>query len=200
MKARLLSLVTAAAALVAAPVSVAQAQVETNMNGSPSRYSLELYLSQQWANSDATDGSDGIGGIGGRMMFGRGDATRALSTFFSRARAGVFATYFAKQGGSDLSAFHVGGQADFPLFAVPINGRFDPFLSLGAGVFHTRVDGPVSGTNITSNDFALTPAAGILIPISGAISFRGDLRDAIVFGQGDTSNNFVLEGGISVGF
>jgi hypothetical protein len=42
-------------------------------------------------------------------------------------------------------------------------------------------------------------AAGILIPITGEIKFRGDLRDAIVFGN-KTTNNFIAEGGISIGF
>jgi hypothetical protein len=41
---------------------------------------------------------------------------------------------------------------------------------------------------------------GVQVPITGEIKFRGDIRDAIVFGEGKTSNNFVLEGGISIGF
>ena len=188
----------AAAALLAAPLGVAHAQYDSNMNGTPSRFTVEGYLSQQWVKSDATNKYDGLGGVGARVMFGHSDATKVVSTFFQRARAGAFVTYFGKQGGNDLSAFHIGGQADFPLLATPM-AYLDPFVSLGLGVFHTSVDGAAAGTNITSNDFAFTPAVGTLIPITGAIKFRGDLRDAIVFGD-KTTNNFVAEGGISIGF
>jgi hypothetical protein len=198
MHARSFSLL-AAAALLAAPLGVARAQYDNNMNGTPSRFTVEGYLSQQWVKSDVTDKYDGVGGVGARVMFGHSDATKVVSTFFQRARAGAFVTYFAKQGGSDLTAFHIGGQADFPLLATPM-AYLDPFVSLGAGVFHTSVNGATAGTNTTSNDFALTPAVGTLIPITGAIKFRGDLRDAIIFGQNRKSNNFVAEGGISVGF
>jgi len=192
MKARWFTLGAAAALL--APVGVAHAQYEENMAGGPSKYTFELYLAQY--SVDVGDDREGIGGIGGRLMFGRGDATKVVSTFFNRARAGVFATYTAEQ--KDITTLHVGGQADFPLFAAPVvNGFLDPFISLGAGLFRTSVD--VIGGDNSSNDFAFTPAIGTMIPITGAIKFRGDIRDVIVFGD-DTSNNLVLEGGISVGF
>ena len=94
-------------------------------------------------------------------------------------------------------------QADFPLLAAPADAtgplRFDPFLSLGAGIFNTSVPAG-EGTRESSNDFAVTPAIGVQVPITGEIKFRGDIRDAIVFGEGNTRNNFALEGGISIGF
>ena len=91
-------------------------------------------------------------------------------------------------------------RGDFPLFVTPATAGFylDPFLSLAIGGIHTSVDAG-GGTNLTSNDFALTPAIGTLIPITGEIKFRGDLRDAITFGD-KTRNNFIAEGGISIGF
>ena len=196
MKARLFSICTAAAALAAAPLGVAHAQYDTNMNGAPSKYTFELYLAQ-YSFEGGNDGRTGIGGIGGRVMFGRGDATKVVSTFFNRARAGVFAVYTAEQ--KDITTFHVGGQADFPLFAAPVaNGFLDPFVSLGAGLFRQSVD--VIGADNSSNNFALTPAVGTLIPLTGAIKFRGDIRDAIVFNDGNASNNWLFEGGISIGF
>ena len=193
MNARLFSLCTAAA-LVVAPFGVAQAQYEANMAGAPSRYALELYLAQ-YSFDNAGDGDrTGIGGVGARMMFGRGGATNTLSTFFQRARAGVFLTYTGEQ--KDISTIHVGGQADFPLFQSPVY-RLDPFVSLGLGLFRSSVD--VLGDDNSETDFAFTPAVGTLIPITGSISFRGDLRDVIIFGE-DRTNNFVAEGGISIGF
>lgn len=191
--------ICAAAALLAAPLGVARAQSQSNMNGTPSRYTLELYLAEYRLKTDASNGSMGAGGVGARMMFGHSDATKVVSTFFNRARAGAYATYTGKQGNDDVSSWQIGGQADFPLLAVPMS-HLDPFVSLGAGIFHSSRNNPIqSGTNITSNDFALTPAIGTLVPITGSIAFRGDLRDAIVFGN-STTNNFGAEGGISIGF
>ena len=205
MTARLFSLCTAAA-LVAAPLGMAHAQsTETDMNGTPSRFALELYLAQYSVDNPAPgEGRTGVGGVGARMMFGNADATKVVSTFFNRARAGIFATYTAEK--DFVSTWHIGGQADFPLFAAPVaNGFLDPFVSLGAGIFRATIDNDAFGGNVpsgfdaSSNDFALTPAIGTLIPITGAIKFRGDLRDVITFDNG-TTNNFVAEGGISIGF
>ena len=191
----------AAAAIAFTPLAAAHAQESPNANSlqRPSRYALELYLAQYSVETEASSRS-GLGGFGARVMFGHSDVTRTISSFFSRARAGAFLTYTAKQKNNDVATTHVGGQVDFPILSAPLNGYLDPFVSLGAGVFHASATGPTSGTNTTSNDFALTPAAGTLIPITGSIAFRGDLRDVIIFGQSKTTNNFVAEGGISIGF
>jgi hypothetical protein len=182
-----------AATLVAAPLSIAHAQDQSNMNGAPSRFMLEGYLAQY--SVDVGDDRTGIGGVGARLMFGRGGATNVLSTFFQRARAGVFVTYTGEQ--KDIQTLHYGVEGDFPLFAAP-RGWLDPVISVGLGGFRTSVD--VIGEDNSSTDFALTPGAGTRIPITGSIAFRGDLRDVIVFGPDNTSNNWVAEGGISIGF
>ena len=188
MKRSSFALATAAAAALAATAPVAAARAQDVASG---RVTVEPYLAQY--SIDNGDGHTGIGGFGARVMFGHADATRALSTFFQRARAGVFFTYTSEQKGA--STFHAGGEGDFPLFNAPIAGGFlDPFVSLGAGVFHFGYDGGGK-----SNDFALTPAAGTLIPITGSIKLRGDIRDVIIFGD-NTTNNLALEGGISIGF
>lgn len=195
---RLSKLCCAAATLAAfSPLSAAHAQAKDTMR--PSRYTLELYLAEYSVETDASSRA-GIGGFGARVMFGHSDATNVLRSLFNRARAGAFITYTAKQKANDFSSTHAGVQADFPILAAPMNGYFDPFVSLGAGIFHSSVSGVTAGTNTTSNDFALTPAAGALIPISGSIGFRGDLRDVVIFGQNKTTNNFVVEGGINIGF
>ena len=198
-----LCVATAAAALVGAPLAAAHAQSSKDTMA-PSKYTLELYLAQYSFDAPAGGGRDGIGGFGARLMFGGGDVTKTLNTFFNRARAGVFATYTGTQ--KNYSTWHIGGQGDFPLFVAPMDGWLDPFVSLGAGVFHTKIEAAAfpggtipAGFSATENKFALTPAAGTLIPITGAIKFRGDLRDVIVFGS-STTNNLVAEGGLSVGF
>jgi hypothetical protein len=190
-------------ALSSAP-AIALAQ-DTADPYNPSRFTLEPYLSHMFvAETDANPDPEGQGGFGVRLMFGHATASQVVSTFFNRARTGAFITYNAEQGDAEVKSFHYGVEADFPLLAAPRvqnpGFRLDPFVSLGLGIFHASVPSGTAGTRLTSDDFALTPAIGTLIPITGEIKFRGDIRDAIVFGEGETTNNFVLEGGISIGF
>ena len=196
---RRIALAATAFALAAALPARAEAQDDTM---GPSRVSIEGFLAQYQFDNPGGD-RIGVGGVGVRAMLGRGDVTGTLNNFFQRAKAGVFLVYTAEQ--DAVSTLNFGGQADFPLFAAPVaSGYLDPFLSLGLGGFRTKIDVP-SGTGVpegfsaTSTDFALTPAIGTLIPLTGAIKFRGDIRDVIIFGD-KTTNNFLIEGGISIGF
>ena len=200
---RLSTLAAGVLAAVAAPLAAAQAQDVADPYN-PSRFVVEPYLSHTFLESDANDDREGQGGFGVRVMFGRAQASQVVSTFFNRARVGGYFTYNAEQGDLELKSIHYGVQADFPLLAAPADAtgplRFDPFLSLGAGIFNVSVPSGTSGTRISSNDFSLVPAAGVQVPITGEIKFRGDIRDAIVFGEGGSTNNFIFEGGISIGF
>ena len=200
---RLSNLAFGVLALSAAPLAAARAQDVADPYN-PSRFAVEGYLSHTLLESDANDDREGQGGFGVRVMFGQAQASRVVSTFFNRARVGGFFTYNGEQGELELKSIHYGVQADFPLLAAPAEAtgplRFDPFLSLGAGIFNVSTPGTTTGTRNSSNDFAITPAAGVLVPITGEIKFRGDIRDAIVFGEGSTTNNFIFEGGISIGF
>jgi hypothetical protein len=190
---RRIALLVSTFALCAAVPARVQAQ-DDNMG--PSRIFIEGFLAQYML--DIPDGDrEGIGGVGVRAMLGRGDVTSTLDNFFQRAKAGVFLVYTADQ--KDVSTFHLGGQADFPLFAAPVlSGYVDPFFSLGAGAFRVSEELSGSGDRVFT-DFALTPAIGALFPLTGAIKFRGDIRDVIVFGD-ETRNHFDFEGGISIGF
>ena len=201
---RLSNLAAGVLAATVAPLAAAQAQDVADPYN-PSRFVVEPYLSHMFLESDANDGDrESQGGFGVRVMFGQAQASQVVSTFFNRARVGGFFTYNGEQGDLELKSIHYGVQADFPLLAAPADAagplRFDPFLSLGAGVFNASVPSGTTGTRLSSNDFSLVPAIGVQVPITGEIKFRGDIRDAIVFGEGTTSNNFVFEGGISIGF
>lgn len=199
---RLSNVALTALALAVAPAAAAAQDVADPYN--PSRFVIEPYLSHMFLETDANSDRESQGGFGVRVMFGQAQASRAVSTFFNRARVGGYATYNAEQGDQELKSIHYGVQADFPLLAAPADAtgplRFDPFLSLGAGILNASVPSGTSGTRVSSNDFTLTPAAGVQVPITGEIKFRGDIRDVVLFGEGRTSNNFVFEGGISIGF
>jgi hypothetical protein len=187
-----------AVALLAVPGQLrAQDPMDPTLQG-PSRVAIEPFLAQYFF--DVPNGDyEAIGGVGVRAMVGRGDVTRTLNTFFSRARAGVFLVYTSGQTDSDVSTFHFGAQGEAALFQAPVaNGFLDPFISLSLGALHSSVDAEGEG-DLSATDFALSPGVGTLIPLFGAVAIRGDIRDVIVFGD-NTTNNFVFEGGVSIGF
>jgi len=201
---RQIGLVAGAIALLGATTAVrAGAQDTPDQSMGPSRVSIEPYLAHYFLDDPTGGDREGLGGVGVRAMLGRGAVVGGMNTFFTRARAGVFITYTAEQ--NNFSTFHFGGQAEVPLFAAPVGGGYlDPFVSLGLGAFRTKIDVPAgtgvpAGFSATNTDIALTPGIGTLVPLFGAIAFRGDIHDVIVFGD-ETSNNWEFEGGISIGF
>ena len=188
-------LAAAATLAVAAASSSPRALAAQEAGPQPYRFTLEGYLSYLSLDSDAASRT-GMGGFGLRAMFNRSDVARAARSLFDRASAGAFWSHGKK---GDVSSAHIGGEVDVALLPAPANGVFDPFVSVGAGVFHTSVPSGRAGTKLTSNDFALTPAVGARIPFFSGIGARGDLRLPIVFGN-STSVNVAFEGGLYVSF
>lgn len=196
LNARRIAALAGALTLIALPGSQAIAQ-DAPLGVRPTRFTAEVYLAQYSLDNAAGGDRQGLGGFGGRLMFNRSTAAEALRTFFTRASGGVFATYTNQD---DLSTLHYGVQGDVALFPAPIaRGYLDPFISVGAGGFRTSVNNPLGEGNIVNTDFALTPAAGTRIPLFSGISFRGDLRVPVIFGE-STTVNFVAEGGLSLSF
>ncbi len=182
-------LAAAGAALVVGAVSASAQESSTGVQ--PYRFTVEGYLAQYWLDNGVDD-REAVGGFGARIMFHRSTAAAAARTFFSRATAGVYGTFTSQD---NVSTQNVGVQVDAALFPSAIAaGRLDPFLSLGAGAFRTKVEGVDGETN-----FVLTPAAGTRIPITGGVGFRGDIRAPIVFGS-DTRLQWLAEGGIYISF
>lgn len=200
LNARKIAALAGALTLLAIPASQAAAQ-DQPIGVQPTRFTAELYLAQYSLDNAAADGGrSGLGGFGGRLMFNRSTASDALRTFFTRASGGVFATLTSGKGESDLSTQHFGVQGDVALFPAPVaRGYLDPFISLGLGGFRTSVDNEAGEGRLVNTDLAITPAAGTRIPLFSGISFRGDLRAPIIFGE-STSVNFVAEGGLSLSF
>ena len=189
------SAASAAAALLLLPAARAAAQ-DTAAGQQPYRFTVHGYLAQ-YALDNGVGDRDGVGGYGVRVMFNRSDAARAARGLFGRASAGAYATFTTTQNGT--STQNIGGQLDVSLFPAPIaRGLLDPFVSLGAGGFRTRVSGRPSGDDAETN-LVITPAAGTRIPFFSGIGFRGDLRAPIVFGN-DARVQFLAEGGIYVSF
>jgi hypothetical protein len=196
LNARRIAALAGALTLIALPGSQAIAQ-DAPLGVRPTRFTAELYLAQYSFDNPGGGDREGLGGFGGRLMFNRSTASEALRTFFTRASGGVFATYTTKD---DASTLHYGVQGDVALFPAPIaRGFLDPFVSVGLGGFRTSVNNPLGEGNIVNTDLAFTPAAGTRIPLFNGISFRGDLRVPVIFGE-STTVNFVAEGGLSLSF
>jgi len=197
LHARRIAALAGALTLFAIPAAQAAAQ-DQPMGIRPTRFTAEVYLAQYSLDNAGADGDrEGLGGFGGRLMFNRSTASDALRTFFTRASGGVFATYTNQD---DFSTLHYGVQGDVALFPAPVaRGFLDPFISLGVGAFRTSSDFTGGEGSVVNTDFAITPAAGTRIPFFSGISFRGDLRAPIIFGE-STTVNFVAEGGLSLSF
>jgi hypothetical protein len=176
--------------LTIGPIATARAQ-----EARPYRYTLEGYLSEMSLASDVSSRT-GLGGFGVRAMFNRSDVARAARTVFDRASAGAFWTYAKKDG---ATFHHVGGEVDAVIVKRPVAGLFEPFLGLGVGVFRSSTPSSVAGAKLASSDFALTPGAGVRIPLVSTFGARGDLRLPIVFGS-STNANVVAEGGLYLRF
>jgi hypothetical protein len=193
LNARKIAAIAGALTLLAVPASQAAAQ-DQPLGIRPTRFTAEVYLAQYSLDNTAADGGrSGVGGFGGRLMFNRSTASDALRTFFTRASGGVFATLTSGKGAADLSTQHYGVQGDVALFPAPVaRGFLDPFVSLGVGAFRTSIDNPLGSGRIVNTDFAVTPAVGTRVPLFSGLSFRGDLRTPVIFGD-NTSVNFVAE-------
>lgn len=182
----------AAATILAALLSASAAAAQDTPTGvQPYRFTVEGYLAQYWLDNGVDD-REAVGGFGARIMFHRSTAAAAARTFFSRATAGVYGTFTSQD---NVSTQNIGAQVDAALFPSAIAaGRLDPFVSLGAGAFRTKVEGFDGETN-----FVLTPAVGTRIPITGGVGFRGDIRAPIIFGD-DTRLQWLAEGGVYISF
>ena len=160
------------------------------------RIQFEPYLSQYFGDIDVAQG-----GFGARLLVAA-PSGYALG-IFSRPAIGAFGTYTSED---EFSTLHVGGELDLRLFSAPvINGRVDPFISIGAGLFRTKVDTDtdteLGEADLTSNDFAFTPGIGANFVIQPGMSIgaRGDIGYQFIFAE-ENANSPVIQLGLTFGF
>lgn len=143
-----------------------------------------------------------LDGIGARVMWSAAPRSGA-NDLASRSAVGLFATYTPERRPLGISTLHAGAMLDVRPLATSLIGRVDPVLSLGAGVFHTDVDGPrasrVPLTERTHTTFAFSPGIGARIGLWRGIGLRGDVRDVITF-RGETHHNVALDVGFRLAF
>jgi len=129
---------------------------------------------------DAGEGEDRIGlnGFGGRLWLNLAPFSGPSDNIIGRMALGLFVSGTPEDEG--LSTLHYGAQFDYFFVDYPLGGRIDPFISLAGGGFRVKVTGPFGGSETS---FALTPGAGIRIPLANRFQLRGDARDIIIFGS-----------------
>lgn len=149
------------------------------------------------------DGAEGQGrdrawGGGGRLMLNLAPFSGPGNSLLDFLVMGGFVS---SSGGDDVSVLHSGAELDLHFVHNPLGGFLDPFVLLGAGRFRTRLQGIGEEA-----DLALSPGAGVRIPLSGLFELRADARDVIVFrtgvrGGGErTTHNPELTAGLNLRF
>ena len=124
---------------------------------------------------DAGEDRARVTGGGGRLLVNLAPFSGPGDNLLDDAVLGFFV---AGGSGDDVSVLHSGAELDLHFVHNPLFGFLDPFVSVGAGRFRVRQEGGASEA-----DFALSPGAGLRIPLRGLFELRADVQDVIVFGS-----------------
>lgn len=151
---------------------------------------------------DAGEGRDreGLTGWGGKMLINLAPFSGPGNTLMDNMVLGFFVQGAS---GDDVSVLHSGAEVDLHFVYNPIEGLLDPFVTLGAGRFRLRVDGTGEEDGASEASFALSPGAGVRIPLRGLLELRADARDVIVFDSGiqdGTAHNLEFTAGLNLRF
>ncbi|MEW5927056.1 MAG: hypothetical protein AB1941_06220 [Gemmatimonadota bacterium] len=136
----------------------------------------------------------GAGG-GGRLMINLAPLSGPGRNLLDHATLGGFFSSFAAEDG--VSARHYGGEVDVHLTVVPLGKVLDPFVAVGIGRLSTNVAGMGKDAQL-----AVSPGAGVRIPVANYLELRADARDVIVFGSRlrgageETTHNLELTAGL----
>lgn len=189
----------ALAALTAALAAGSAPRAGAQENFGPHRTLLMIGGYATTLMLDGAEGQDRTRGLGGgaRLMMNLAPFSGPGNSLLDRMVLGGFVS---SSGGDGISVLHSGAEMDLHPVHNPLGGRFDPFVLVGAGRFRTRVEGARAEA-----DFALSPGAGVRVPLTGLFELRADARDVIVFGgtgdgAGRTTHNPELTAGVQLRF
>ena len=161
---------------------------------------------------DAAEGSSkvGLNGYGGRLWINLAPFSGPHANLVGMGAIALFATYAPSGFGNDknVSIFHYGAQHDIFFVRRPLGGVLDPFLSVAGGVYRVNVyNGIASQRQGVLTKGALSPSAGIRIPVPNRFQLRVDARDAILFGSptgrtgaSRTTHNLEYTGALGITF
>ena len=126
----------------------------------------------------------GLNGYGARLWINLAPFSGPSPNLVGNGAIALFATYTPDQNGQGFTTLHYGAQHDVFFVKRPLGGLIDPLTK-----------------------FALTPGAGIRIPVANRFQIRGDARDVIVFGsrtaasgEKRTSNSYEFTGALGITF
>lgn len=202
----LVRLALCAGAAIAAPVTVhAQAL-------GPQRQFLAIEPYYARIQFDGAEGASktGLNGYGGRLWINLAPFSGPSPNLVGNGAIALFATYAPSGFGNDknVSILHYGAQHDIFFVRRPLGGVIDPFLSVAGGVYRVNVYNGIPGQRqgvLTKG--ALSPGAGIRIPVPNRFQLRVDAHDAILFGSptgnggaSRTTHNLEFTGALGITF
>lgn len=180
----------------------------------PERQFLSIDAFYDRVQLDAGEGRSriGIDGFGTRLWINAAPFAGPTSFLGKTAIGLYFSRNPRKEAG--LGAAQYGGELYVYPTERPYGGFVDPFISLGVGALRvnnrqgsfssdTRADIPDGNTT----HFALSPGAGVRLPVFSRVQLRFDAKDAIVFsregrtsGSKRTSHSYDFQGGFGIEF
>ena len=198
-------------ALCAGVAVVAPSVVRAQALG-PQRQFLAIEPYYARIQFDAAEGGSkvGLNGYGGRLWINLAPFSGPSPNLVGNGAIALFATYTPSGFGNDknLSILHYGAQHDIFFVRRPLGGVIDPFLSVAGGVYRVNVYNGVAGQRqgvLTKG--ALSPGAGIRIPVPNRFQLRVDAHDAIIFGSptgnggaSRTTHNLEFTGALGITF
>ena len=166
---------------------------------------VEPYYTRLQLYRDPSRSPMGINGYGGRLWINLAQFVGESWVLPSTGGIAGFVSYFPERDNNDSTVWHFGAQHDLFFANRPFYGVMDPFLSIGVGAFRVK-----SATS-RFTDLAVSPGAGLRIPIPNRLQLRADVRDAIVFesrpgasASADkirkTKHNLEIQGAIGITF
>ena len=97
----------------------------------------------------APENSVTAAGLGGRLLWNIGDLLEKPSALAQRTELGAYGAYVPKQNLSSASvftAYRLGVAGNLRVLSTPLARWIDPYISIGAGLWHSTADGAMSST------------------------------------------------------
>lgn len=200
---RALRSVALGAGLAALIASAAPAMARAQALGPQRQFlSLEPYYSRMQLDGGSGSSRVGANGYGGRLWINMAPFSGPNPNILDHMGLALFATWLPDQASRGATLLHYGLEDDIFFVNRPLGGVIDPFISVAGGAFRTKSS--ASGDAMTR--FALTPGAGIRIPLANRFQIRGDAKDVLLFGIPDgsggkrTTSNYEFTGALGITF
>lgn len=139
--------------------------------------SLEPYYSRMQLDNGDGSARTGLNGYGGRLWVNLAPFSGPSSNLLGHMALALFTTYQPDQANNGFSVLHYGAEGDVFFVNRPLGGVLDPFISIAGGAFRTND----SSADESRTRFALTPGAGIRIPLANRFQIRADAKDVMLF-------------------